>query len=187
MKKILLILLALTVCVSMCACGDNNDTNNINDTNDSNANNNASSSNGASKDDGSIELTLENYEKYFSIVVDIADSSGEDALYVGVYAQPKSTNFNYNDIVVKATIEGEYLARYDFAPYHDAPNSVVREPFSKEISVELDISGNALERIYVCDILPNWTIQNLYRGNEDKEDSYAILTIVSISGTVTPA
>ena len=181
MKKFLLILLTLMMCVSMCACGDNNDTN------DSNANNNASSSNGVSKDDGSIEITLENYEKYFSIVADIADSSGEDALYVGVYAQPKSTNFNYNDIVVKATIEGEYLARYDFAPYHDAPNSVVRESFSKEIRIELDISGNALERIYVCDILPNWTIQNLYRGNEDKEDSYAILTIVSISGTVTPA
>ena len=130
MKKILLILLALTMCISMCACGGD--------------------SNPSSIDDGSIELTLDNYKQFLNTSLS-AKSGGEesreytldgrpitryDSVVYTMNVEGLSTNFNYVDVVVTAKITINADAVLSLGLFYDTLF------INTELEVTTDIAGN---------------------------------------------
>ena len=171
MKKVLALVLALVLVLSLVACGGTKD----------------------------IALTLENYEKYINISAyftepfeDCVDihliTSGQKGIYTGdnsyswmlykgfdggVYASAISQNFNYNDIKIEGTIKGSYDA-YTM----DIP--VVKDKtidFEQKFSFDCNIAGEGGQEFRI-------DIPNGYGSLQDfiKYD----IEISSISGSVSP-
>lgn len=163
MKKLLALFLIVVLCLSLSACGD-----------------------------GSIELTVDNYDDYLSVGASISNPSFTDGVHVsygipypngegGTYyiyeylnarlnVEGKSTNFNYNDVVVTIKFNGKYRS-------HDLNDWSQEMPIELELTANCDISG--------CDLVTDkFTDSGSYLH---EEAIYADWEIVSISGTVTPA
>ena len=152
MKKVMALLMALVLVLSLVACG-------------------GGSGNGEEKKDSNskdIEITLDNYSKYFDITSDAwCDPDIDNSINVGslnggkgihtegsywatvVYKSIEfsvdvsglSQNYNYNDIVVKGKLTGIYET-YDGGKDSSglfAFNNT--KTYEKEISIECDITG----------------------------------------------
>ena len=177
MKKVLALLLAMVLVLSLAACG------------------------GGSSNSGEIEITLENYSKYLEIF-DSVHTSGYPDMEIGgrgirtktgshvhslhdtlgfyVSVSGKSQNFNYNDIKVTGRLKGSY------GTYKSIVGEIVEgeevfngsETFDKEIKVECDITGKAEYSE------EGKTPDKTYTHDEEIESEFEV---TSISGTVTPA
>ncbi len=172
MKKLLTLMLAAALALSLVACGGGNK---------------------------GTELTVDNYEQYLDLNIGVStgntsigyatfvmDSTGTkggqvDMLYDSLSAKmnlsAKSTNFNYNDVTIKVKVTANY--EYCTPPLSSL---LVGQADVCEFNLEAktDIAGN-------CDV-----VTDDYNLPEDHfTHSYLIgdvtYEIVEISGTVTPA
>ena len=141
MKKFLLILLALTMCISMCACGGDNDP--IDET--------------TYIDDGSIELTLENYKQFLrtSFIASVDGDSYQgyasnglpltwkDGVTYSMRVEGLSTNFNYMDVVVvaKITINANVVPFWGDGAWQSFS-------IDSDLEVTTDIAGNGNNRMF---------------------------------------
>lgn len=183
MKKLLVLVMAFTMLLTFVSCSDNADNGNtVNDANDY-----SDDIAETEPDDGSIELTLDNYDTYIGVSASVGNHSREGDFYVQLTTSGKSDNFNYNDVVVTFEVEGECMWRLNTMGY----SPEVWQSFKEEFTVELEITGDYLEDHYVMSVnQPSkemYTLQNLYKGDDDENDTYVNYKIIDISGTVTPA
>ena len=172
MKKVLLILLALTMCVSMCACGSDDSTNNKN----------TNGANSVSKNDESITLTLDNYEQYLNIVNVFCDTE-DQRIYATINIKARSTNFNYNNVKVEINFKGSYkasLTEYDAQLGGVKILDSYTDNYNCNHTVTLDIAGNYFNEYDIVTLKQDYTSQS-------KDITDFDYTIVGISGTVTPA
>lgn len=169
MKKALSLILALVLCLSLCAC-DNSDANS-----------------------DEVKLTLENYSKYLSIKAkvgnpDIFDGGvklmhdvpieGGARSFVYTYfnitlgVEGVSTNFNYNDLSITVRFSGTYKTYDDAAREWDSGNKL-----DAELTAKCNIAGegSASTKFY-----PDGGYVLQEKANVGWE-------VVAISGTVTPA
>lgn len=180
MKKALSLILALVLCLSLCACGED-------------------------KKSNEIELTLDNYNQYLNIDVDfvdgniiklgkwiIVDEAGYDGVdaYIdeamtsfGCYAEVEgvSQNFNYNDVKVTIEVSGKYKARNR----NDLYKVQSIESFSLTINSSTNIAGGSINNDKVYYTIPN--NMAVARGMTAPIVVDYEFKVVSISGTLTPA
>lgn len=189
MKKTFALILALVMCLSLCACGGNVGSN-ANTTTENNAN----TTNGNPDE---IALTLDNYSKYLSVKAYMSDPASMDGLFVGavnngqginydggsslyvfnhftssVQVEGVSTNFNYNDISVTVRFTGTYKTVDINTNKWSSGNEI-----DSEITVECNIAGEG-------------SVWEKFSGNGGymlRKMAEVEWEVVAISGTVTPA
>ena len=170
MKKTLSLLLALVLCLSLCACGSEGKSN-------------------------GTELTLDNYSNYLTVDARLGDLG--DGVYVGtanfgtgvsfsggrtyylykgfncwVGVKGVSTNFNYNNVSVTVRFTGKYKTA-DRETY----NWTVGGDINKEVTVNCNIAGEG----HISEALST-------EGQYVMSDMADVkCEVVAISGTVTPA
>jgi hypothetical protein len=169
MKKALSLLLALVLCLSLCACGSKENSN-------------------------GTELTLDNYSNYLTVSARLGDSgdvyvgtanmghgvkfSGGwtyylyKELFCAVDIKGVSTNFNYNNISVTVRFTGKYQTA-DKGTY----NWTFGGDIDKEVTVNCNIAGEG----YVSEIV---LTDKRYVMSDMTDVKWEV---VAISGTVTPA
>ena len=159
MKKALSLILALVMCLSLCACG------------------------GSSK----VTLDLNNYQQYISVsptnseitkgvtVGQYPNISRNTALRLSVVAEGVSTNFNYNDVIIKVRFYSSY-GTTDLVSYSKAADAGTKQNFDivLELSPNIAGSGDVVELINAP-------------SNKALVEIDCKYQIISISGTVTPA
>ena len=179
MKKMIMLALFLVI-MSLCSCGSNKETN--------------KTDNNEKKDDG-IELTIDNYEKYLDVDcslylsdgIDYGEAMGTDrrigrAVYKSIGADlevnGKSTNYDYNDIVVKVEIAGDYYSysEDEMTTFIQTGEPTESQTCSFSLSAETDIVGHGYDSYTF--IIPNnkWVLNGGTIGYE----------ITEVSGTLTP-
>lgn len=182
MKKVLALVLALVLVLSLVACGGNESSKNESSKTEETHNEGMVSNN------NEIELTLDNYSKYLKVGMG-AHAEGlstSNEHYTGypfieftAAVSGISQNFNYNDIIVTGKVKGSYES---FRFYRDELYLDASVPFEKEIVVECDINGNGTysspdsEEIHME--------PNRYIDDEHIKQEFEV---TAISGTVTPA
>lgn len=161
MKKAISILLVFVLTLGLCACG--------------------------SSQSNQIELTKENYTNYLTLRVgDRYNSQSvsvgyfgtqlrDTALFFSAESIAASTNFNYNDVVIKIRVYGTY-GTATLASMTDTPEKT--ETFEIMMEIRPNISGNTAEIVYSDKILG---------GGYAIVDCTYKYEIVSISGNLTPA
>ena len=174
MKKALSLLLALMLCLSLCACGE------------------------GSKD---IELTLDNYKDYLEVrtyashgddvdpkKVSFYDLNGKRCgagragtyFTLGASVEGVSPNFMYSDIVIEVKATGKYVA----CKPGDAETSVVMtDTFVLSVDCDLNVSGTGSGESTEKYMIPGGLVVPTMMYAHTCEFTYEI---VSISGTVTP-
>ena len=158
MKKVISMLLALVMCLSLCACGKSND----------------------------VELTLENYSTYLN-VSSILLFTGEDwllkpadsanSISCNSQAETKitvtgaSTNYDYNNVVITFKVTATYNTFSGFEKTEDVVST-------EELTVSCDIGGGGTGRVVV--------FKGRDKSYQIEENTAKIeWEVVSISGTVT--
>lgn len=182
MKKVISLILAIVMCLPLCACGNN------------------------SIGDNSIELTLENYKDYLDIrayAVPAEDcvanndsffdmngkrcgaSSISSYLYVKAYVEGVSDNFTYSDIVIKVRVTGKHILcdPNNVDGFRTMYSRIVNADFTQSLTCDLNVSGKgegkSTEKYSFSgnEILPDMMFAKCY--DFDCE-------IISISGKVVP-
>lgn len=177
MKKALSLILALVMCLSLCAC-------------DGNA--------GSNGNPDEIALTLENYSKYLSVEAKMYEPSifdgglnvqavnngngipydGGSTFYVYKYfltslqVKGVSPNFNYNDVSITIRFKGTYKTVDISTSEWDAGNEI-----NSELTVDCNIAGEG-------------SASGEFSGNGGymlRKMADVEWEVVAISGTVTPA
>lgn len=180
MKKALSLILALVLCLSLCACGETKS--------------------------NEIELTLDNYADYLRIRVYVnggrdlpADnvsfydmngklcSASEVSSYftIGCNVEGVSSNFTYSDIVIEVKATGKYIAcnRDKKGHFGELESSIANAFFTHSVVCDLDVSGtgkgSGTEKYIIPDnlVMP----EMLYAHSKEFE-----CEIISVSGTVKP-
>ena len=169
MKKALSLMLALVMCLSLCACGNS----------------------GGSSDE--VTLTMENYSKYLSIDAAVFTPSSSDAavnlpnpakfgdvITSTVYkyfnlrlnVEGVSTNFNYHDVSVTVRFFGKYQIYNRTAESYSIGNTLLAE-----LTAECNIAGDGSS---LTEFYPDHGFVFERQPNVDWE-------IVAVSGSITPA
>ena len=193
MKKALSLLLALVLCLSLCACGEN-------DTQESQNTELESSVVEESSTENTNEtiLTLDNYSQYLNVDACMMDpfdvtkgvnvqavNNGSGVPYDGgrtfylykyfdarLYVEGASSNFNYNDVSVTVRFTGTYQTVDINTSEWDDGNEV-----NYELSVDCNIAGEG-------------SVSEEFSGNGEYmlyKMSNINVEVISVSGTVTPA
>ena len=168
MKKFFALLLAVIMCFSLCACGNN-------------ANANAGT-----------ELTLDNYEDYFDVNANISTGHTTLCEYKGAFVDlvktlkcditfKGNTNYEYNDVVftVKFT--------------HTGPSNLIDFYDEAIIKIKVNLAGNASDSCYVETPVAreDWdnispTTYAFYRPSEISVTlGYSSYEIIDVTGTAT--
>lgn len=186
MKKALSLLLALVLCLSLCACGGNTGSNE-NTTNEDTTNGNPDE----------IALTLDNYSKYLSVTAFMHDPASTEGLFVGavnngtgisydggstfyvynhfssnVKVEGVSTNYNYNDVSLTIRFTGTYKTVDINTNKWNGGNEI-----NSEATVECNIAGEG-------------SVWEDFSGNGGymlRKMADVEWEVVEICGTVTPA
>ena len=194
MKKALSLILALVMCLSLCACGGNTGSNaNTTTANTTTANN----TNTTNENSDEIALTLDNYSKYLSVTAFMNNPASTEGLFVGavnngmgipydggstlyvyrhfssnVTVEGVSTNFNYNDVSLTVRFTGTYKTVDINTRKWNGGNEI-----NSEVTVECNIAGEG-------------SIWEDFSGNGGymlRKMADVEWEVVAISGTVTPA
>ena len=165
MKKIISLLLALVLCLGLCAC--------------------SSSSN-------EIELTPDNASKYLNIYVSIVKDHSKEVEHdseigwlgncwdVQCVTKGASSNFNYNDIYIKAKITITYTRYKDAGYIYNHFDEYDTQTVTRYVEITPDIAGNGLVNLAPLDL------GDYYATNENGKMQKTV-EIIEISGTVSPA
>lgn len=180
MKRTLSLILALILCIALCAC--NSDSKKGDET---------------TSNPDEIKLTLENYSKYLDITGRMNDPSFTEGTYVGslnggygiayeggstfylykyfncsTHVEGVSQNYNYNDVKITVRYKGEYQTVDTHTNEWTGGNEV-----SKEVTIECNIAGEG-------------SFQDKFEGNGGymlRDMADIEWEVVEISGTLTPA
>ena len=181
MKKILALMLAAALTLSLVACGGGSG---------------AGDTKGVAEDNKSTELTADNYAQYLNLSVKAFSSDPKfsypdgvrvtdsykammlnGTIYVNMEVSGASTNFNYNDVTIKVKATVTYYSDTYKNYFADIRTNADTHEF--DLEAVTNISGN-------CDVivdkfeLPEGYYTHDYLVSVDYE-------IVDITGTVTPA
>ncbi len=174
MKKIILILLTLVMCLSLVACGNNQK--------DSPQTEKTTST----QTTPDIKLTLDNYSTYLNVSVTPnfpGKVSGYYTMSDSKYhisntkagciltVEGVSGNYDYNNVVITVKVYGSYAWLTDNA----GPNDDIH--FSEEITVSCNIAGEGAKQIILFD---GENISSYVKN----ETFNCLWEIVSVSGTV---
>lgn len=170
MKKLLALILAAALALSLVACGGNEKTK-------------------------GTELTVDNYAQYLNLIVqgyggepklsypkgvDVSDSFTAMLLNGSIIAtlrtEGTSTNFNYNDVRLKVKVIATYNSDSLENKFADIRTNTNTHEF--EFEVTTDISGTAKQ------VDDTFKLSGEYTCNEIISVDYEV---IEISGTVTPA
>lgn len=165
MKKALSLILALVLCLSLCACGGNNS--------------------------NRIVLTKDNIETYFKLNAGLYDNGNygmgnePNEFHAWAKVEAVSTNFNYEDIKITFRVKrNARCCKFNLGPDIPASQSVLYDheiPCDAEITITTNIAGNGEEKIpldYIC--------QEHSQTPYFLRDSDISWEIVSVSGYVVP-
>ena len=182
MKKAVSIILALVMCLSMCACAGGTKTK-------------------------EIELTLDNYDDYLKIwpyislphdiarsntrYFDAMDGTGcivmdySSYICIGVSVKGISDNFSYSDITLEVKATGRYIAVDQNQAYNSCHTTVYQnQTFSQYIECKLDIAGDGTGISTGKVRVPGGLVIPYHSAHPSTDFTFEI---VKISGTVTPA
>jgi len=165
MKKAISLILALVLCLGLCACGENNT--------------------------NRIVLTKDNIETYFELNASLYDSGNygmgnePNEFHAWAKAEAVSTNFNYEDIKITFRVtRNARCCKFNIGSDIPASQMVVYDheiPCNAEITVTTNIAGNGEERIPL-----DYTCQEHNQIPYFLRDSNSSWEIVSVSGYVVP-
>ena len=185
MKRALSLILALALCLPMCACG----------------------SNGTElTSDDSIELTLDNYADFLEIRAYVSPgediSANNDSFYdmngkrcgassissymtIVAYAEGVSSNFIYSDIVIEVRATGKHILcdPNNVDGYRTMLSEVVNADFTRSITCDLNVAGKgegeSSEKYAFSQnmVMPDMMFADCYKFTCE---------IISISGKITP-
>ena len=178
MKKILLLLLTASLCVSLCACGGSGaDT---------------GSSGDGGKGNSGTALTLDNYENYFDVSASIGKGHTTMCEYKGQYldlvktlecsiAFEGNSNYEYTDVVF--TIKFVHTGPTKFIEFYD----------DATITVSVNLAGNGSGSCYVETPVAQTAWDNIsneiyafYRPAEiSVAMDYSSYEIINVTGTAT--
>ena len=177
-KRTLALVLACMMGLTLCACDDKDEGNKTTDNDtDSNA-------------EGTVELTAENYQEYFSIDI-TTEGVGETYTYddevlyedaaIAFDVKGKSDAYTYSDVKMTLDFTVSYKTLY-LSMYGEGEPEMGQTPTTETFSVEVDIDseGNGKATYQKADWLP----PGYYMSIETME--VKIAEVNDISGTVAP-
>ena len=171
MKKLIALILALILCLSLCACGGKE-----------------------------TKLTLENYTQYITLEtacslsddIRVADTElpgtgGVVTFYMGDTITPMvkiigaSSNFNYNNVKVKVRFSGTYYGYVFRNPdgWHIDVDPVGEKTFEYVLEATANIGGNS-EKVKGSYILPEGMLS-------DRDLLSFTVEVIEVSGTISEA